>query len=84
MTIKFRKPTKLGEACVSWLNVEGRALECTAATCLYFRRNVFWLISFRLDAAWFVSVGVSVSSFRRSKAVAETSTLVVVAESMPS
>ncbi len=79
MTIKFRKPTKLGEACVSWLSVEGRALECTAATCLYFRRNVFCSFSLGFDAVLIVSGGVFVSSLRRRKAVVEASTLVAVA-----
>jgi hypothetical protein len=38
MTIKFRKPMKLGVVGESWLRHEVLGRECTAATCLYF----FW------------------------------------------
>lgn len=82
MTIRFRKPTKLGEAWVSWLRVEGRALECTAATCLYFRKSGFCSVSIGLGAALVVVCEVLASSGRRRKADVDASTLVVVAESI--
>jgi hypothetical protein len=37
MTMRFLKPRKLGEEGESWLRVDGRISECTAATCLYLR-----------------------------------------------
>lgn len=36
MTMRFRKPIKLGVASESWLKHDGRTLECTAATWRYF------------------------------------------------
>jgi hypothetical protein len=36
ITIKFRKPMKLGVVGESWLRQEVLGLEWTAATCLYF------------------------------------------------
>lgn len=36
MTMRFRKPIKLGVASESWLKHDGRLLECTAATWRYF------------------------------------------------
>ncbi len=42
MTIKFRKPMKLGVVGESWLRHDVLGRECTAATCLYFFCT-FWV-----------------------------------------
>lgn len=60
-TIKLRKPKKLGVAVDSWLRHDGRAVACSAATCLYLLRT--FLLEFSIvgtvTGAWTFSVSVA-------------------------